>query len=120
MRLALLGGAGALSAPLWTREWAPLTGAFLLFEVCCGLYFPSAGTLRGKVIPERSRSAVMNLFRLPLNALVVAVLLNVDAISKQTLFAILVSWLIAAFCCHHVLIQIAKHEEALQTKGADQ
>lgn len=60
----------SLSSPLWTSDWRLLFASFLLFEIACGVYFPAAGTLRGKVIPERSRSAVMNLFRLPLNGLV--------------------------------------------------
>merc|ERR1711991_1095235 len=36
----------SLSAPLWTNNFQILTIAFLAFEVCCGVYFPSIGTLR--------------------------------------------------------------------------
>jgi hypothetical protein len=50
--------------------------AFLIFEVCCGIYFPCFGTLRGMYIPEDRRAAVMNFFRVPLNALVVIVLIK--------------------------------------------
>jgi MFS family permease len=48
--------------------------AFLLFELCVGMYFPSIGTLKGKLVPEECRSAVYNLYRLPLNAIVVCAL----------------------------------------------
>ena len=52
--------------------------AFLLFEVCCGMYFPIAGTVRGKYIPESCRAGVMNIFRIPLNIMVSVVLLQVQ------------------------------------------
>ena len=34
------------------------------------------GTLRGKLVPEAARSTIMNLFRIPLNAIVVLILLQ--------------------------------------------
>uniref|UniRef100_A0A8C8SBJ1 Molybdate-anion transporter n=1 Tax=Pelusios castaneus TaxID=367368 RepID=A0A8C8SBJ1_9SAUR len=43
--------------------------AFLLIELCCGLYFPAMGFLRRKVIPEKDQVGVMNWFRIPLNLL---------------------------------------------------
>jgi hypothetical protein len=51
--------------------------SFCLFEVACGVFFPCYGTLRSMVIPEENRAAVMNFFRIPLNAFVVAVLIKV-------------------------------------------
>mmetsp|Transcript_5911 Transcript_5911/g.10486 ORF Transcript_5911/g.10486 Transcript_5911/m.10486 type:complete len:438 (-) Transcript_5911:679-1992(-) len=47
---------------------------FLMFEVICGVYFPAMGTLRSRYVPEETRSAIMNFFRIPLNAIVVAML----------------------------------------------
>jgi hypothetical protein len=41
------------------------------------MYFPSIGTLRSKYIPDSHRSVIMNLFGIPLNALVVSVFLFV-------------------------------------------
>ncbi|KAJ6654728.1 hypothetical protein lerEdw1_006591 [Lerista edwardsae] len=43
--------------------------AFLLIELSCGLYFPSMGFLRQKVIPEKDQAGVMHWFRVPLNLL---------------------------------------------------
>lgn len=43
--------------------------AFLLIELACGLYFPSMGFLRQKVIPEKDQVGVLNWFRVPLNLL---------------------------------------------------
>jgi hypothetical protein len=50
---------------------------FCVFEVACGVYFPSIGTLRGRFIPEEVRSTIMNFFRIGLNLIVVVVLSNV-------------------------------------------
>ena len=69
--------------------------SFNLFEVCCGLYFPvslvkgptntfptlsliqAIGTLRGRYVPEETRATVMNIFRVPLNLIVVSILVKV-------------------------------------------
>jgi hypothetical protein len=48
-------------------------------QVCCGMYFPSIGTMRGKFVPEEVRSTIMNIFRIGLNLIVVVVLWNVRA-----------------------------------------
>lgn len=45
--------------------------SFLLFELCVGMYFPMMGTMKGRVVPEESRSAIYNLYRVPLNGIVV-------------------------------------------------
>jgi hypothetical protein len=52
--------------------------AFCTFEVCCGVFFPVMGSLRGKYIPDSTRATVMNVFRLPLNIIVVAILYKVN------------------------------------------
>mmetsp|Transcript_21095 Transcript_21095/g.59961 ORF Transcript_21095/g.59961 Transcript_21095/m.59961 type:complete len:491 (-) Transcript_21095:82-1554(-) len=49
---------------------------FLLFEFCCGLYFPSVSTIKGQAVPESIRSTVYNIYRVPMNAIVLAVLLG--------------------------------------------
>jgi MFS family permease len=47
---------------------------FCIFEVCVGVFWPTIGTLRSKHVPEDERATIMNLFRVPLNAIVCAVL----------------------------------------------
>lgn len=49
---------------------------FLIFEICVGIYFPSMGTLKSKLVPEGSRAALYNIFRVPLNAMVLGVLIS--------------------------------------------
>lgn len=61
---------------------------FLIFEVQCGLFFPTYGTLRSIYIPEQSRAAIMNFFRIPLNAIVLLLLLKVKAMDSRTVFFI--------------------------------
>ncbi|KAI9315038.1 hypothetical protein DFJ73DRAFT_883086 [Zopfochytrium polystomum] len=70
--------AGAIVVPFLFRDLFMCILAFCLFEACCGLYFPAIGTLRGKYIPEATRSTVMNVVRFPENVIVVGILLKVN------------------------------------------
>ncbi|KAJ3086218.1 Molybdate-anion transporter [Quaeritorhiza haematococci] len=76
-KLAFLVAAIALFVPVLTENSTIVFAAFNLFETCCGLYFPTIGTIRGKFIPEETRATVMNVFRIPLNLIVVVSLLKV-------------------------------------------
>jgi len=80
--------------------------SFLIFEICCGLYFPCLGTLRGKYIPEHTRAAVMNFFRLPLNILVVAVLTRVGTMENETVFYVCAGWMVVAFLLMNQLLRM--------------
>lgn len=48
---------------------------FLLFEFCAGLYMPSIGALKSELVPEEARAGVYNVFRIPLNIIVLSVIL---------------------------------------------
>ncbi|CAL1152182.1 unnamed protein product [Cladocopium goreaui] len=50
--------------------------AFLIFEFCVGVYFPSIGTVKSELVPERIRATMYNMCRVPLNAVVVGLLLT--------------------------------------------
>merc|ERR1719181_2575477 len=64
--------------------------AFLIFEFCCGLYFPTIGVLKSEVVPEHVRTTMYNFYRIPLNAVVVGLLLsNISMIRCFTLCAAL-------------------------------
>lgn len=45
--------------------------SFIVIEFCVGLSSPIAGMLRSKYVPDAYQGAIMNIFRLPLNAVVV-------------------------------------------------
>lgn len=61
------------AAAFGANSFYALVGAFLLFEACVGMYFPSIGTLRGKYLPDSHRGVIMNIFGFPLNLIVVTV-----------------------------------------------
>jgi len=79
LSLATLAMAGATAVTTSASQslWA-LIASFFLFEGCVGMYFPSIGTLRSKYVPDSHRSVIMNLFGIPLNALVVSVFLSIS------------------------------------------
>ncbi|TPX68724.1 hypothetical protein SpCBS45565_g02881 [Spizellomyces sp. 'palustris'] len=78
----------SLFIPVIASDEFTLFVSFNIFEMCCGLYFPSLGTLRSKLVPEETRSTIMNVFRVPLNLIVVVALSNVKSVNTSTLFAI--------------------------------
>ena len=50
--------------------------ALNVFEICVGMYFPVMGTMKGAIVPEDKRAAIYNLYRIPLNFIVLFSLLT--------------------------------------------
>jgi hypothetical protein len=73
---------------------------FLVFECTVGVFYPSYGVIKSEKIPEDIRSAVMNIFRIPLNAFVVLLLLKIKLLSSQTVFCICAIAHGVAFLCY--------------------
>jgi len=66
--------------------------SFLIFEFCVGMYFPSIGIVKSEVVPERVRGTMYNIYRVPLNAVVVALLLtNMSIVRIYELCALLLA-----------------------------
>jgi len=65
----------------------------LVFEMCVGMYFPIMGTMKGVIVPEDKRAAIYNLFRIPLNFIVLFSLLT-DLKPEQSF----------ALCCIMMLV----------------
>eukprot|EP01038_Epipyxis_sp_PR26KG_P011573 gene11573-15496_t len=61
---------------------------FLVFEGSIGVFYPSYGVIKSAIIPEDFRSAVMNIFRIPLNAFVVLLLVKIKYLNSQSVFMI--------------------------------
>jgi len=59
---------------------------FCLYEVCCGIYFPLIGMLRGTHIDDSLRGTLTTLCRIPLNVIVIWILLNTETFSNSTIF----------------------------------
>jgi len=83
--------------------------AFLVFEACVGLYFPMIGTLKGEIVPEDSRSTIYNIYRLPLNVIVLLPLkLN---FSISTTFKVTTAILANAAVCAYLLSNMPKEKQ---------
>jgi len=71
--------------------------SFVVLEICVGLFNPVAGTLRSKYVPDGLQGGILNIFRLPLNAVVVAGTYATDHLPAHQVFAIIsVCFMIAA------------------------
>mmetsp|Transcript_1398 Transcript_1398/g.4053 ORF Transcript_1398/g.4053 Transcript_1398/m.4053 type:complete len:205 (+) Transcript_1398:1366-1980(+) len=97
----------AAAAPL-----ALLVAGFFVFEACVGCYFPSIGTLRGKYLPDSHRSTLMNLFGIPLNALVVTVFLGIKKLGVSGALSVSTGALGVATASMLALKKLAAKEES--------
>jgi MFS transporter, MFS domain-containing protein family, molybdate-anion transporter len=57
--------------------------AMNLFEMSVGMYWPIMGTMKGTIVPESMRAAIYNLYRIPLNFIVLFSLLT-DLTPRQS------------------------------------
>ncbi|KAL9185798.1 hypothetical protein ACHAXT_003575 [Thalassiosira profunda] len=57
----------------------------LVYEFSIGFYYPAMGTVKGTVVPEDQRAAIYNVFRLPLNLLVLVYLVGDFSTEKSFL-----------------------------------
>lgn len=63
-----------------------ILGSFLIVELCVGLFMPVAGTLRSKYVPDNLQGSILNIFRLPLNVVVVTGTYATDHYSRSSVF----------------------------------
>lgn len=92
--MTFLVSAVALSVPVFRQDLLSVIVAFLVFETCVGIFFPCMGLLRSKVIPDEVQGTVMNIFRVPLNMLVVTGTFLTDYYHFSTVFAIITVWML--------------------------
>lgn len=92
--MTFLVSAVALSIPVFRHDLYSVIAAFLVFETCVGIFFPCMGLLRSKVIPDEVQGTVMNIFRVPLNMLVVTGTYLTDYYHFSTVFAIITVWML--------------------------
>lgn len=86
----------ALVIPVFFKSLVPVFASFLLYETGVGMYFPCGGMMRSKVIPDALQSSIMNIFRVPLNVLVVTGTYLTDVLPHSTVFSIITVWLLIA------------------------
>jgi len=83
---------------------------FLLIEFCVGLSSPIAGMLRSKYVPDAYQGAIMNIFRLPLNAVVVSGTYATDIFEPFQVFGV-VSGLFLTAAVIQMSLAIGKTKE---------
>ena len=74
----------------------PVLVAFVMVEFSIGLFFPAAACLRSKYIPDHLQGAILNIFRLPLNLLVVIGTKCTDEFEPATVYWVITSWFLIA------------------------
>jgi len=121
--LTSLPGLSTILAPLAGLKSKPgailsvLMLSLFLFESCVGMYFPTIGTLRSKYFPDSHRSVVMNLFGIPLNAMVVTVFLSIEKLGVQGALGVSTTALAVATLCGFKLRGLVNGEkEASESK----
>jgi len=107
----------SLFIPVITENRLMVFVAFCIFEMTVGMYFPALGTLKSKIVPESQRSAIYNIFRIPLNFIVLGVLLS--KMSMNTAFLLCGAMLSTACCLQSKLSEILLSEAANQGKTQD-
>jgi hypothetical protein len=105
----------------WIQSAEMILLSFIVFETCVGLYFPTQSTLRSKYVPEETRAAIMNFYRVPLNLFVVLTLkyvrhhilsFSLFSSSCLSLFSLLFLFLPSFFIIihhNHTIVQSHNH-----------
>eukprot|EP00594_Rhizosolenia_setigera_P009984 CAMPEP_0178958752 /NCGR_PEP_ID=MMETSP0789-20121207/11835_1 /TAXON_ID=3005 /ORGANISM="Rhizosolenia setigera, Strain CCMP 1694" /LENGTH=446 /DNA_ID=CAMNT_0020641529 /DNA_START=98 /DNA_END=1438 /DNA_ORIENTATION=- len=70
--------------------------SFITVEMCVGLFMPVSGTLRSKYIPDSLHGSILNIFRLPLNIVVVLGTYATDHMERQDVFMLVSGCFLAA------------------------
>jgi len=69
-----------------SEHFTAIIASFMMLECCVGLFMPVAGTLRSKYVPDALQGTILNIFRLPLNAVVVSGTYATDVLEPAVLF----------------------------------
>ena len=85
--------------------------SFLMFELACGIMFPTYGSLRSMYIPDEHRTTIMNIYRIPLNVFVVILLLNKKYMSLEVAFGVC--------CVAHIVCMVLWKQFVPTTKISD-
>merc|ERR1712150_145739 len=87
--------------------------SFMVMEMCVGLFMPVAGTLRSKYVPDALQGGILNIFRLPLNAIVVSGTYATNVLETHVVFQIVCGCLLGA-----ALLQVTMIEGAMRSAKA--
>jgi hypothetical protein len=79
-----------------TGTFELVIASFMVVECCVGLFMPVAGTLRSKYVPDALQGAILNIFRLPLNVVVVSGTYATDVLEAPLVFKLVSGCFLAA------------------------
>ncbi|CAM9149613.1 unnamed protein product [Ectocarpus sp. 8 AP-2014] len=88
--------AASMTLPAVTRDFQTVLGAFLVLETCVGAFYSCSGLMRSRYLPGGLQSSVMNIFRLPLNVLVVVGTRVTEMAEPGTVFLVIASWFLTS------------------------
>lgn len=101
--LVYLKAAVSMAVPAWCLSQADIGThfglvivSFMVLEACVGFFMPVAGTLRSKYVPDALQGAILNIFRLPLNVVVVSGTYATDVLETSTVFKLVSGCFLAA------------------------
>lgn len=78
--------------------------SFVIVEFSVGLFNPVAGTLRSKYVPDNLQGGILNIFRLPLNTVVVAGTFATDVFPTAMVYCMVSGCFMAAAMLQSTLI----------------
>jgi MFS transporter, MFS domain-containing protein family, molybdate-anion transporter len=74
LTLAILLSSTSLLLPVLLKSESLTFWAFCIFEACIGVYYPSMGAQKGRIVDDGVRANIYGLLRIPLNIFVVVAL----------------------------------------------
>lgn len=74
LTMAIAGASISLLVTVFVKSEKITLWCFCIFEMCVGIYYPSMGYQKGKVIDDGVRAKIYGVMRIPLNVFVVVAL----------------------------------------------
>jgi ATP/ADP translocase len=85
--------------------------SFLLYEVCVGMLYPTYSKIKSEYLPEKSRGTLMNIFKIPLNLIVIFLLLNMNTLfTLRQLLMINLGLSVVVFITHILFFNKSKKD----------
>ena len=101
-----------LTVALFSTNFYMILIGFCLFETCVGGAFAAMATLRGQLLPQELQGTIMNIFRVPLNMLVVVGTKLDSWYESDFIFGTCAVWLLLAVVCQtYVVVNETKEKK---------
>eukprot|EP00397_Hematodinium_sp_SG-2012_P024095 GEMP01025081.1.p1 GENE.GEMP01025081.1~~GEMP01025081.1.p1 ORF type:complete len:422 (+),score=75.33 GEMP01025081.1:158-1423(+) len=112
--LVLVGASIAFAVPVLTSNVTARLCAFIAYEICVGIWFPSFHTLRLQLVPNKGHATILSFFRFPLNLIVICVILNSSWMTTEFVFTCCFVMMWIAIACilgiRRILLRASKEK----------